>query len=64
MYTFETFMRDWGPQGEFGAIQSFRLLRSRSNGKEIVIVTVRINDKREAAIWVTRRSKNLGFPPY
>ncbi|MCX6615593.1 MAG: hypothetical protein NTZ98_05775 [Acidobacteria bacterium] len=61
-YAFNDFLRDWGPNGEYGKVQSFKVVASQSSGSG-VIVTADINGK-EARIWVERKDKSLSFPPY
>jgi hypothetical protein len=61
-YAFNDFLRDWGPNGEYGKVQSFKMVGSQSSGSG-VIVTAKINGK-EARIWVERKDKSLSFPPY
>jgi len=60
-YTFEKFMRDWGPHGDYGKVNSYKFVRSRSvsNG---VVITSQING-REAALWVDRETKAITFAP-
>ncbi len=61
-YRFQDFMRDWGPKGDYGKVQSFEITRSRSRGSG-VIVYVLIND-REARLWVEKSDKSLAFAPF
>ena len=61
-YAFEDFQRDWGPKGDYGKVQSFKIVGSRSRGSG-VIVTATING-REATVWVQRSDKSLTFPPF
>ncbi len=61
-YRYQDFLRDWGPEGDYGKVESFEMAGSRSRGSG-VIVTFRINGK-EARIWVEREDKSLTFPPF
>lgn len=61
-YTFENFMRDWGPNGDYGKVENWSLERSRTRGSGVV-VTATVNGK-EARLWVERGDKSLGFPPF
>ncbi len=61
-YRYQDFMRDWGPEGEYGKVERFQMTGSRSRGSG-VIVTFRINGK-EARIWVEKTDKSLSFPPF
>ncbi len=60
-YSFQSFMRDWGPSGDFGKVQSYKLVRSRSYGNG-VIVTAEINGK-ESLLWVDRDTRAISFAP-
>lgn len=61
-YTYNDFMRDWGPNGDYGKITSFKMVRSRSHGNG-VIVTMTING-REARLWVDRETRSISFAPF
>ncbi len=61
-YTFQDFQRDWGPKGEYGRVQEFRIRTSHARGS-VVVVTATING-RETNLWVQRSDKSLSFPPF
>ena len=61
-YRYQDFLRDWGPEGEYGKVERFEMTGSRNRGSG-VIVTFRINGK-EARIWVEKQDKSLSFPPF
>ncbi len=61
-YAYKDFMRDWGPNGDYGKISSFKMVRSRSHSNG-VIVTMMING-REARLWVDRESRSISFAPF
>jgi hypothetical protein len=61
-YSFNSFMRDWGPKGDYGKITSFKFVRSRSYGNGVIVTTM-ING-RQVRIWVDRGSKALTFAPF
>jgi hypothetical protein len=64
-YSFENFMHDWGPQGDYGKIRHFEILDSRSKGSSNVIVTVRINNQDPPLdIVVDRNTKALAYSPF
>jgi hypothetical protein len=66
-YPLNDFYRDWGPGGEWGVIQSYKIHRSASpqGGGSGVIVEVVVNDRAEhARIWVQKSDKTLSFSPY
>jgi hypothetical protein len=64
-YTFDDFVHDWGPNGDYGKIHSFKVLGSRSKGANTVIVTVTINDQEPAReLLVDRQTKGLAYSPF
>ena len=74
-YSYNDFIKDWGPGGEWGIIKSHKIYGAavphgysgtpwaQASGV-VVLVTVndRIGDK--AHIWVQKDDKSLGFSPY
>jgi 4-amino-4-deoxy-L-arabinose transferase-like glycosyltransferase len=60
-YVYDDFLRDWGPQGEHGRVNSFAITTSHERGSG-VIVTAEINGKA-TLIWVEKKDKSLSFPP-
>ncbi len=61
-YTFGDFLRDWGERGDFGKIREFTILRSKSKGRETVIVTVRVNNVDPPLdLLVDRKTKGLAY---
>jgi len=64
-YSYEDFLHDWGAQGDYGKIRSFKILGSRSKGSRTVIVTVVINGEEPARdLVVDRDTKGLAFSPF
>ena len=64
-YSYEDFLHNWGAQGDYGKIRTFKILGSQSKGKETVIVTVTINDETPACeLLVDRKTKGLAFSPF
>jgi hypothetical protein len=61
-YTMDDFQLDWGAKSSYGKINNFQITHSHERGSG-VIITVTINDK-PARIWVEKKDKSLGFPPY
>jgi len=77
-YSYQDFVSDWGKQGYYGPVESYRIesttLPKDANG---VVVVVEIsplrpfppNDdpksgrNREVRIWVARSDQSLSFPP-
>ncbi len=78
-YTFQDFLEDWGPEGYYGPVRSYRITyASRPDGASGVIVTVEVSPDtpfpenreteklariREVRLWVDRRNQSLGFAP-
>jgi len=64
-YTYDDFMHDWGPKGDYGKIRGFKIIGAESKGNELVIVTVTINNQTPAlALLVDRKTKGLAYSPY
>jgi hypothetical protein len=61
-YPFQSFLRDWGPQGEHPDVSNFRIARSRSCGSG-VILTVDFGRNQEEKLWVQRDDLTIGFSP-
>ena len=61
-YSFNDFMHDWGPQGDYGTIRSVRIVDTHSKGSQITIVTVRINEQDPPLeLVVDRSTKSLSY---
>jgi len=64
-YSYQDFLQDWGPQGDYGKIREFRIDNVMSKGSEIVIVIVTINNQTPPlALIVTRKTKGLAYSPF
>lgn len=75
-YTFQNFMQDWGPGGEWGLIKSYHLDGSAvptggtgtkfdvSASGVVVVVTVNERVAQKAHVWVEKSDKTLGFSPF
>jgi hypothetical protein len=72
-YTYNDFIKDWGPGGEWGIIKSHKIYGAavpRSTAPfgtaSGVVVVVTVNDRiaDKAHIWVQKDDKTLGFSPY
>jgi hypothetical protein len=62
-YTYANFLSGWGPQGDYGKIQSFEILDSESKGQS-VLVTVRINGQDPPLkLIVKTKSGGLAYAP-
>ena len=75
-YTYDDFVKDWGPGGEWGIIKSHKIYDVRypprghsgpvfgSPSGVVVIVTVNDRVADKASLWVQKNDKTLGFSPY
>lgn len=64
-YSYQDFLQDWGPQGDYGKIREFRIDSVKSKGNEIVIVTITINNQTPPlSLVVTRKTKGLAYSPF
>lgn len=61
-YPMQSFLRDWGPQGEHSDVTNFRIAKSRSCGSG-VILTVDFGKNQEEKLWVQRNDLTIGFSP-
>jgi hypothetical protein len=78
-YSFQDFLADWGPTGEYGPVKSYRLETAQlpKNGSGVVVVvelsrfspfpSARDSDKsrnnKEVYLWVERSTQKLSFAP-
>jgi hypothetical protein len=63
-YSFDTFMKDWGPQStEFRNPDQARISDTRGC-KSGVINTVRTSDQKDILLWVDRSTGEIGFAPW
>ena len=61
-YSFQNFLHDWGPEGDYGKIREFQILGSRSERATLVIVTVKINNiSPPLDLVVDRKTKGLSY---
>jgi hypothetical protein len=74
-YSYNDFIKDWGPGGEWGVIKSHRIDgagvprghgTTPFSGASGVVVVVTVNDRiaDKAHVWVQKDDKTLGFSPY
>ncbi len=64
-YSYDDFLHDWGPRGDYGKIREYRIDSATSKGSAIVIVTVTINNQTPAlALVVDRKTKGLAYSPF
>lgn len=70
-YTYDNFYLDWGPSGEWGHIQYFKVdgaavpkMHGASHASGVVVV-VTVNGRSEKChVWVEKKDKTLTFSPY
>jgi len=78
-YSFGDFMADWGPEGYYGPVKSYVIVKATSGkGANGVVTIVQVSryspvpDKsdveksrytKQVSVWVNSESKSLGFPP-
>jgi len=78
-YKMPDFLADWGPNGYYGPVKSYRVIRANSPvGSNAVGVTVAISPfspmpypsddeksrkTRVVSVWVVSSDKSLSFPP-
>lgn len=64
-YSYDDFLHDWGPQGDYGKIHEFKILGAESKGSALVIVIVTINNQTPALpLVVDRKTKGLAYSPF
>ena len=66
-YPYGEFYQDWGPGGEWGIINNFKLegAETPKGGSSGVVVLVTVNGRAEKArMWVEKGDKTLTFSPY
>jgi len=61
-YPFDKFMEDWGPSSGHNPANA-RVTGSRSCGSG-VILTVDYGQNRREKLWVERKDRTVGFPPF
>jgi len=77
-YTMQDFLADWGPDGYYGPVKSFKIDETRApKGGSGVIVSVEVSPfapfpdgdiekgrhTKNVRIWVESKDKSLTFPP-
>jgi hypothetical protein len=64
-YSFNDFMNDWGPKGDYGKIREFEILDSTATTSETVTLIVSINHEQPPLkLLVDRKSKGMAYSPY
>jgi hypothetical protein len=65
-YDFHAFYLDWGPGGEWGPIQSYKIVAAQKPRPDAsgVVVGVRVNERKQlCSVRVEFKDKTLGFSP-
>jgi hypothetical protein len=77
-YSFQDFLRDWGPTGEYGPVKSYDLRSVRSPaGASGVVITVAVSavspfpdaddpksrETKEVRLWVERSDQSISYAP-
>jgi hypothetical protein len=65
-YPLDQFTQDWGPGGQWGAINKYKVNGASgcSGGGSGIVVDVVVNDRAEhAQLWVEKSDKTLSLPP-
>jgi len=64
-YSFDDFMKDWGPHGDYGKITTFDILEASSASSQTVTILVVVNNETPAVkLLVDRKTKGLAYSPY
>jgi hypothetical protein len=64
-YSYDDFIKDWGPQGDYGKIKNFEILEASSASAETVTIMVVVNNETPAVkLLVDRKTKGLAYSPY
>jgi hypothetical protein len=64
-YSYDDFMHDWGPKGDYGKVREFKIVAAESKGSQLVVVIVTVNNQTPALpLLVDRKTKGLAYSPY
>lgn len=64
-YTYDDFVKDWGPKGDYGKITDFQILEASSATSNTVTMLVVVNHEAPALkLLVDRKTKGLAYSPY
>lgn len=64
-YSYDDFVKDWGPQGDYGKIRDFEILQASSATSQTVTILVMVNHEAPALkLLVDRKTKGLAYSPY
>jgi hypothetical protein len=62
-YTYNDFYRDWGPGGEWGLINSYKVDCSLGSGSGVIVQSTVNNRAEHSYLWVSKSDKTLSFSP-
>jgi hypothetical protein len=63
-YSYNEFYRDWGPGGDWGVVNNYKLLGSATLGSAGVVVVVDVNGRADKArVWIDKKNKSMSFSP-
>ncbi len=65
-YPFDKFYQDWGPGGEWGPINSYKIVAAQKPRPDAsgVVIGVRVNRRKQlCSVRVEFKDKTLGFSP-
>lgn len=65
-YDFNAFYQDWGPGGEWGQVNSYKVVAAQKPrpGASGVVIGVRVNGRKQlCSVRVEFKDKTLGFSP-
>ncbi len=64
-YSYDDFVKDWGPQGDYGKVKDFEILEAASATSQTVTIMVMVNHEAPAVkLLVDRKTKGLAYSPY
>lgn len=64
-YSYDDFIKDWGPEGDYGKIRDFEILEASSATSHTVTILVMVNHEAPALkLLVDRKTKGLAYSPY
>ncbi len=62
-YSFQKFMEDWGPNGQYKNVNAVQFTTVDACGQGVVL-TVEYPNAEPFGLWVDRSTKTLGFAPW
>src|SRR5262249_32313113 len=63
-YSYDMFMKDWGPQSDHRDVSDFHISKSRSCGNGVILtVDFGKNQNQRERLWVQRDELTIGYSP-